>query len=567
MKRVIFSQSLVLLLVLSVTLPLWHTPFVNGQYDHMDYVSFVDHLDAEKAWNTVDDLAGDRFEGRRAGTQGASLASQYIANYFDTIGLGPPPDRGRAAWRSVRFSAPLWQLTQMPSLATVDEAGGVLRSFEYRKDFCVQLGSGSGDYTTSVTFVGYGMTAETFGYDDYAGVSTQGKVALAIVGTPPSMKEGMRAAEYGTWYSKAENAIAHGAVGLILADSPANPTPHYVERWRSGIGRTYSQLAILWGTIDMADELLKDRSVTLSSLQDTINQSLKPKSFALTKRLHVSVQVSITHQDAYNVLGYIPGSDPHASDKVVIIGAHYDHWGKDVDGSIFRGADDDASGVAVMMEIARLFSVAAKPRWTILFVAWSGEEEGLYGAYSFVKTPYVCPLSGIIAYLDLDMVGYGQQLRCEISDLSETLRAVMDESAKQLNTTVGDLSPEEAGGDNIPFEENAVPNLMFVYWGTPNVNAPGGYEFYHTPLDTADHVSREDLLETAKLTALITLKLTEATVTTTQTTTQITSATTASAQLGTGVPFTNKVLIVVGITSMIIVAAAAFYFRRRQGRI
>jgi hypothetical protein len=526
-------------------------PALRAAASDLDYITLVDSLDAKRAWDIVNDLAGDRFEGRRAGTRGADLASEYIANYFDSIGLGPPLDRNRTAWRSAEFTVPLWQLTRMPTLALIDASGSVLQTFKYRKDFCVQAGSGAGDYSSEVVFVGYGITAKGFGYDDYAGISTHGKIALAIIGTPPSdqFKSGLRAAEYGEWYSKAENAIAHGASGLILVDNPAQPTPHYVERWRGG-WTIYRELTILGGTIQMADTLLKERNLTLSSLQRRIDQDLKPLSFALMKRLHVSVEVSFTHNAyAYNVLGYILGSDPAASEKAVIIGAHYDHWGKDVDGSIFRGANDDASGVAVMMEIARVFSAAARPRWSVVFAAWSGEEEGFYGSSAYVEHPWSFLLSGTIAYLNLDMVGYGQQLQCEISEAHRTLRAAMNESAKQLHIPV-DVQGFSPDSDNTPFEQNGVQNLMFIYW--PD-------DVYHTPADTADHISEKNLLETARLTALIALKLAEATVTTiTQTTA------TTSAQVVTGVSFTVEVLAVVGITFVILVAAKVFYSRRKQ---
>jgi len=517
------------------------SPFLEAA-ENLEYVSFLDYLDADRAWSIVNDLAGDRFEGRRSGTQTADLASEYITGYFDSIGLKPAGEDG--TYRT-KFTVPLWQITQMPRLALVDKSGNPLKAFEYRKDFYVQPGSGTGNYSIDVVFAGYGITANSLGYDDYANISTRAKIVLAIMGTPPSnrFEEGY----YGTWYSKAENAISHGAVGLILVDSPAEPTPHYIERWRGG-WTIYRKLVILGGSIGMADELLKDTGLTLSSVQHIINQDLKPQSFPLNKRIQVSVEVSFTENaNAYNVLGFIPGSDPGASRKAVIIGAHYDHWGKDVDASIFRGANDDASGVAVMMEIARVFSAKVKPRWPVLFAAWSGEEEGLFGSYAYVDSPFF-PLEGTVAYLNLDMVGYGKQLLCEVSEAHRELRAAVTESAEQLGISLN-LQGFSGSSDQVPFEKKTVQNLMFIYW--PD-------EVYHTPADTSDHVSRRNLLETARLTALTTLKLAEAKVmklTTTYTTT--------SAQLATQV-FTIDVLMIVGVAFIIPAAAGAFYLRRKR---
>jgi hypothetical protein len=536
------------------------SPIVHAAAD-LDYVSFLGYLDADRAWSTVSDLAGDRFEGRRAGTQGAELASEYIADYFNLIGLRPAGTDG--TYRT-KFTVPLWELVQMPSLSIVDSSKNTLQSFEYRKDFFVMTGSGSGDYSAEVVFAGYGITAPNIGYDDYSGISVRGKIVLAIIGTPPSSRFGQ---DYA--YKKAENALKHGAVGLILADSPAEPTPHYVERSRcyqiGACWTIYDGLALLGGSVQMADTLLGDTGFTLDSLQQSIDQHLRPKSILLGTQLHVLVQATFAaHADAYNVLGFILGSDA-SSGKVVIIGAHYDHWGKDVNGAIFRGADDNASGVAVMMEIARVFSAGAKPKWSVLFAAWSGEEEGFYGAYAYVNHPHFA-LGETVAYLNLDMVGYGEPLLLESAETHAALRAVATESAKQLGVTLSVLG-YEGGSDHAPFEENGVPNLMLIYWP---------YERYHTPSDTPDHVSRANLLDTARLTALIALKLSEATVssvpssTTTKTTvttvtssihatSSVTGTVSATATLVTIEPFMIACALLV-----VVCATGVLYIKRRR---
>ena len=540
------------------------SPVVHATAD-IGYISFLGYLDADRAWGTVNDLAGDRFEGRRAGTQGAELASEYIASYFSSIGLQPA---GADGTYRARFTLPLWELAQIPSLTLVDSSRNILQSFEYRKDFFVITGSGSGDYSTEVVFGGYGITAPGLGYDDYAGISVRGKIVLAIVGTPASSR--FNEDNYGHGYKKAENALAHGAVGLILVDSAAEPTPHYVERWRCYVTgccwTIYDGLAMLGGSVQTANELLEDSGYTLDSLQQSIDQTLKPRSIPLGKQLHVSVKATFAaNADTYNVLGFIPGSDA-GSHKVIIIGAHYDHWGRDVNGAIFRGADDDASGVADMMEIARVFSAGAKPRWSVLFAAWAGEEEGLYGSYAYVNHPYF-PLATTIAYLNLDMVGNGEPLLFESAETHTALRTVTTESAKQLGFVIS-VQGYEGGSDHAPFEEEGVPNLMFIYWP---------YEEYHTPSDTSDHVSRADLLETAKLTALIALKLSEATVssiassviTAAETTTAIASyvhATTVATNTVSGAStlVTADASMITGVVLVLVCVTVVYYLKRRR---
>jgi len=505
---------------------------VTQAYEAPDYASLLQHLDAQRAWSIVDELAGDTYAGRRSGTRGADLASEYIANYFSSIGLKPA---GSSGTYRTKLTIPLWELAQIPSIALVDESDDILQSFEYRRDFNVLPGSGEGEYSAEVIFGGYGISAKDLGYDDYAGISARGKIVLVIVGTPPSDK--LKEGNYGLSYTKADNALNHGAVGLILVDSPAAPTAKYVQRARCTCCWTiYRKLMILGGSIQFADTLLKDSGLTLTAIQQRIDRDIKPRSLALGKRLHVSANVSFKERaDTYNVLGLIPGSDPAASKKAVIIGAHYDHWGKDVDGNIFPGADDNASGVAVMMEIARLLSTGARPKWSVLFAAWTGEEEGLYGSYDYVDRPYF-PLASTIAYLNLDMVGYGEELLGEVSEAHQTLRTVMIESAAELDITVR-VQGHSGGSDIVPFEKKGVPNLMFIYW--PN----DVYEFYHTPADTASHASKSDLLETSRLTALIVLKLSEATLTamsaTVSTTTALVSLTSASVMTRVSEPTTK----------------------------
>ncbi|MCJ7505001.1 M28 family peptidase [Candidatus Bathyarchaeota archaeon] len=283
---------------------------------------------------------------------------------------------------------------------------------------------------------------------------------------------------------------------------------------------------------------------------------MKPQSFVLSKMLRVSVRASFTENaNGYNVLGFIPGSDPF-SKKVVIIGAHYDHLEKDVDGNIFRGANDDASGVAVMMEIARVLSTASRPKCSALFAAWSGEEEGTRGSYAYANRPFF-PLSETIAYLNLDMVGYGQQLVCQISEAHKTLRTTLDESAVQLGVSIS-VEKFSGGSDHVHFERNKVANLMFIRW--PD-------EFYHTPRDMDDRIPRKNLLETARLTALIAMRLieVEATVETVTATVRVTSSSrtgiVTSGQFLTDV-FSVNVLAIAGVVFIATVAAGVFCIRR-----
>jgi Zn-dependent M28 family amino/carboxypeptidase len=219
-----------------------------------------------------------------------------------------------------------------------------------------------------------------------------------------------------------------------------------------------------------------------------------------------------------------------------------------------------------MMEIARVFSAGAKPRWSVLFAAWAGEEEGLYGSYAYVNHPYF-PLATTIAYLNLDMVGNGEPLLFESAETHTALRAVTTESAKQLGITIS-VQGYTGDSDHAPFEEKGVPNFMFIYWP---------YEEYHTPSDTPDRVSRANLLVTAKLTALIALKLSEATVTSiTSSVITVTAGTTAIASSvhattvatntvsGASTLVTIEASIIAGVVLVVVCAIGVYYLKRRR---
>jgi len=552
MKRA-FTVFLVVLVIYPSAAP------VLGASNSQDYVSFLNSMDVVRMLGTIRDLTDDSFGGRQSGTQGATLASEYISNYFGTLGLRPAGTDG--TYRA-QFTMPLWQLTQVPQL-TIE--GTPPRDFVYRKDFSIHPGSDNGQFSADVVFAGYGITATDLAYDDFAGISASGKIVLVIAGTPPNGR--FRESSYGSPYSKYENARAHHAVGLILANAPANPADNYVQIGRGVMGPSggpylWTKLTIFRGSVEMADAILAPTGKTLLILENGIDSSLKPNSLQMQTKLKVSVTVSYNEDaTAVNVLGIVPGSDPAATQKVIIIGAHYDHLGRDADGSIFRGANDNGSGVAVMMEIAHILATGSKPKWTILFAAWSGEEEGLWGSWNYVNNSYFS-LARTEAYINLDMVGCCTGLTAYVSEDYSGLRGVLSDSANALQLSP-DVQGFSGGSDHVLFEENHVPNLMFIYEPLDAV--------YHTPADTIDHISRQDLLETGKLTALMALKLSEATVTlaTEAATSAPTQQTTTSVQTETQpqvlsiAPTTNELLIAVVV---IIVVAGAIAFHMTKGR-
>ncbi|MDD4663302.1 MAG: M28 family peptidase [Caldisericia bacterium] len=459
--------------------------------------SFTEYFHAEEAFAYNERLTLDDFEGRQSGTEENNQSANWIRDQFIEFGLKPFQNTSYFQ----EFKTPYYEVNS-PLSFEVNNSSKTIQ-MEYRKHFVVYPYSGSGMADSQVVFAGFGITDEESQYDDYDKTQVKGKTVFILNGWP-SFVAVHTYDGYNTRY-KIKNAFEHGAVGVIL--SP-RPTDAELVPMNMKFASGYScELPCLYVNKNTAPTFFENNQVTLTSLLKSIEETKKPQSIPLPVTVSFEVHTTTETRNTNNVIGYLPALDPD-SEESIVIGAHYDHLGKDqITGDIFRGANDNASGTAVMLELASALSelpIALKTN--IVFIAFSGEEEGLVGSQFYVKNP-LFPLKKMRAMINLDMVGTGEGVLYAgtSSTLYPELSETIQESAvyKDLNI-VFNANLLYPGSDHYPFHMNKVPSVFFFQDNPTDI---GGY---HTLKDTMDSISQEDLGSCGNIAILTTLILSDA---------------------------------------------------------
>lgn len=439
--------------------------------------AILQHIRPEGIRANMEFLADDLLEGRGTGTRGYALAAKYVQSQFEEMGLKPAGTNG-----TYFQQVPFRRIRLIPEQSSVlVQSGGKEHKLVFEKDF-VSRGdplNPDAQVQAPVVFVGFGVTAPEFSYDDYAGADCKGKIVAMFYGAPEKFPSSQRA-HYSAGRVKLANAVAHGAVGYILiwAGAIEQRTPF------SRIVRFYREPSLRWldpnGVPNDAQPQIR-ASVTLSksgaellfegaskSLQQALDASAKgePQSFALATSavLHIVSQQSPT--ESPNVAAVLPGSDPQLKAEYVLYTAHADHLGigEPIDGdSIYNGALDNASGTSALLEIARVFSELPRaPRRSILFLAVTGEEEGLLGSDYYAHYPTV-PIHQIVANINMDGISLFYDFRDIVPLGAEhsSVGQVVDEVAQHFGLEVSpDPLPEEVffiRSDQYSFVRQGVP--------------------------------------------------------------------------------------------------------------
>lgn len=355
-------------------------------------------------------LASDELEGRGLGSAGLDRAATFIADQFRANGVRPVSGLGGyfQNFETVTATEP----GPKSSLRVGDQ------TYELGKQFVPMNFSPDRSFDGEVVFVGYGMKSTEHNYDDYAGVDVKDKIVLAMRFEPHDGKGKSRFAKDGwsadaAFVAKARAARDAGAAAMLIVTPPEF---HEDDEKLSGAGGGSSEiLPVMRIRQSVADDILRRAGAAdLKTLQHKIDQGGKPASAALTNvKVNGATEILRTRVPAKNVVGFVPGVK---RDEYVVVGAHYDHLGRGMrghgriastrrtDNDIYNGADDNASGATAMLKLASRVARGPTPRRSIIFVAFTGEEEGLLGSAKFVEQPPV-PLSQVVAMLNLDMVG------------------------------------------------------------------------------------------------------------------------------------------------------------------
>lgn len=491
----------------------------------------------ERLRGHVQYLASDKLEGRRTGTPGARLAAEYIVREFARYKLRPA---GTEAGEDRRY------LQKFPYVAGVELGKGNSLRLETRltptgtegaSSIALRVGedwmplgmSTNGKLVDApVAFAGYGITAKELSHDDYAGGYIKGRVAVVLPGTPDGDDPHGKFVRYNDVRWKAIAAREAGALALVVVarEEVFKQDSFYGLKFDNSAGD--AGLPVLAISRQAALKLLGAIGHTLADVEKaalaasaaataaanaqvpaTGGDSSYPKTFAaLMANAQLDLSLDVVRRDApaFNVVGILEGSDPKLKSEAIVIGAHYDHLGLGGEGSlapregqVHHGADDNASGVAGLLELARLFSTR-RPRRTLVFIAFSGEEEGLLGSNFYVNHPAV-PLSQTVAMINMDMIGRMKDNRLMVGGVgtAEEWRSLVNERnvAPELKGEPQDarssylpvrsfnLTLTEDGygpSDHSSFYSKRVPVLFF--W-------TGTHDDYHKPTDTADKIDYE----------------------------------------------------------------------------
>ena len=513
-------------------------------------------ITAADAVNYVEFFASDELEGRDTASHGLRIARNYAASLFALWGIAPAGD---IVEEKRTYNQIISVVISEPGPNSYLEVLSGTTSIRFQTDVDLFLGRGGGFETSGVieapvVFTGYGLSAPDLDYDDFAGIDVGGKIVVVLTGLPGGDRTDTPFAEpeirerLGGWRrlrELRETLADRGAVALVRVGIYGEDTERSLLRRRSSgsyrqgsridpPGRDVSVPALssisgsvpaLFATQRIADALLAASGRTVADIKDVIDGTLEPHSFdmdGVTARIRIDV--SQTADITGNVLGMIEGSDPELKDEVIVIGAHLDHLGMTDEGYVFNGADDNASGSAGVLELAQAFALnPVRPRRTILFALWTGEEKGLYGSRYFVQYPTV-PLENIVACLNMDMIARDWSLEAveqmarrfgvaatgaeitpelvsrlvsvQLSAQSPELnRIILEENREHIGLFVYTRPGDSQGGsDHVPFHRSDVPAAFFF---------SAMHEDYHAPTDTADRVNGEKMARIIRLVYLV----------------------------------------------------------------
>ncbi len=388
-------------------------------------------IDPEKIRAHVRFLASDLLEGRGPGKRGAELAAEYIATEFALDGLKPAGDNG-----TFFQNVPLYAVhtDEAKTTAAFIPASGSAMPLTYGSDYVTkdERGQTTADIDAPIVFVGYGIDAPEYKWDDYAGVDVRGKVLLVIVNEPPSQDEsffkGKAMTYYGRWTYKYEEAARKGAVGvLIIHREDLASYPWAVVQNSQAIEKSYLKgdpsatlEAASWIQLPVAQKLMASSG---HSLDEEIVAAGKPgfKPFTLPVRFKAHIASVVRPYESANVVGMVPGAAPGSA---VLYSAHYDHLGIDPDAKgdkIYNGAGDNGTGCGILLELARAFAQSSvKPPHPVYFASVTAEEQGLLGSQYLGMHPPVA--AGQIALdLNYDMLNpIGVPVSAEVAGAERT---------------------------------------------------------------------------------------------------------------------------------------------------
>ncbi|MCX6281037.1 MAG: M20/M25/M40 family metallo-hydrolase [Bacteroidetes bacterium] len=426
-------------------------------------------------------LASDSLKGRKPGTPEMNVAAKYILEHFKAAGLKPMADNG--------FQ--YFDIVTDVTLGTENKISLDGYDASFRKEFIPLAYSSSGEVKADVVFAGYGfdLDLDSLKWSDYSGIDVKGKWVMVFRADPELDKTDSKFIPFSDARSKVLTAKDKGAAGVLLVTPRGLDKDDKLMAVVVENNEVTSGIPVINIKHELADRILAAKGFSADSLERLINAKQKPHSFETGTLVNGKVDVVQKHAKTANVVALLEGSDPVLKDEYLVIGGHYDHLGFGGPGSgsrvpdtnaIHNGADDNASGTAMVMELAKaLGPQKTKLKRSILFIAFSGEEMGLLGSKYFVNNP-VADLKKIKAMFNFDMVGRFDKEKNSISISGTGTSAEGDSILRVFEkglTFMVTHSPDGYGpSDHASFYSSNIPVFFFT---------TGVHMDYHTPADDA----------------------------------------------------------------------------------
>ena len=453
-------------------------------------------ITTDEILNHIKTLSDDRYEGRRAGEIGDRKAARYIIRHFRAAGLDPMGGRPGSFRQQFDFISGV-KVGRRNSLTFIYEDGSRSR-LHSGKEFVPFGFSSSEEASGEIVFAGYGISADTLGYDDYAEIDVAGKIVLLLRYSPDGTNPHGDFSRYTSLRYKAMKAREKGAVAVMIASGPADEEDeNYLVK--SGFGHRGASVGIpvVYLTMKSAIDIIEHAGKDLKEVQEQMNEQRESVTFTIPIFAEIETDVEKVPATSTNIVGGVEGTDPELKDEYIVVGAHYDHLGWGGDGAMIKdtvaihnGADDNASGIAGLIELAEWFAANPQPR-SLIFVAFGAEELGLLGSATFADKPPV-PRDQITAMVNMDMIGRMEdnEFIAGGAGTSSIWKDLVSEKASEFGLKPKFDNSGFGSSDHQSFYVKDIP-VLFFFTGT--------HTDYHRPSDDWIWINAEGEVLIAKV--------------------------------------------------------------------
>ncbi|WP_455244518.1 M28 family peptidase [Petrachloros mirabilis] len=441
-------------------------------------------------------LSSPTYRGRQTGSPQDEESASFVAKRFDELRFQRSVASSEQNQASL-FPQEAWkQSTAVATTIIGSDAFLTLllpdrhQPLHRGTDFLPVLDSPSANVRAEIVFVGYGLSDPSHNTDDYAGIDVRDKIVLFLRGKPEQYRGSVSHAD------KVRIAKKHGAAAYVTATGPIL-TAYEQRRGVTGSPIAFystmptdHQIPGAWISTSVAEAILANdngKGQELRSLQEEINRTGSSHSVETNATAHLQWTSLVEPGTLFNILSMIRGSSP-GNEETVLIGAHRDHFGSQA-GLLFAGADDNASGTAVLLEVARVLALAPiAPKRSVIFISFSGEEQGLLGSRLYVTQP-ITPLSNAIGMINVDHAGVGNgRLTVGVTGFEKIVAQEIGQLAGLSDKL--DVYGYFPGGDHVPFKEAGIPTITVVSGGV--------HPHFHQPTDTVETIDSEILRAVAQ---------------------------------------------------------------------